>query len=114
MRQAGVIAAAGIVALQKMVNRLAEDHANARRLAYGLAQISGITIHPERFQTNIVMFESPDIIPGSEFVQRLDAQGVKVLHRGGRKMRAVTHRMVEAADVDEALKRIELVVKELG
>jgi len=114
MRQAGVIAAAGIVALQKMANRLAEDHATARRLAYGLAQVPGITIYPEKVQTNIVVFESPAIIPGSEFVQRVGTQGVRLLHRGGRRVRAVTHRMVGAADIDEALNRIELLVKELG
>jgi len=114
MRQAGVFAAAGIVALQKMVNRLEQDHVNARRLAYGLAQIPGISIHPEKFPSNIVIFESPPAIPGYAFVQRVDVQGVKVLYRGGRKVRAVTHRMVEAADVDGALNRIEFVVKELG
>lgn len=114
MRQAGVIAAAGIVALEKMVGRLMEDHANARRLAHGLAQIPGITINAEKIQTNIVIFESPSIISGTELAQRIDAQGVKLLPRGDRKIRAVTHRMVGAADVDEALNRIELVVKELG
>lgn len=114
MRQAGVIAAAGIVALEKMVSRLVEDHAHARRLAHGLAQIPGITINAEKIQTNIVIFESPSIISGTELAQRIDAQGVKLLPRGDRKIRAVTHRMVGTADVDEALNRIELVVKELG
>lgn len=112
MRQIGVIAAAGIVALQEMVNRLAEDHANAQHLAYGLARIPGINIHPEKVQTNIVVFELPTTIPGPKFVQRMDAQGVKLLSRGERKVRAVTHRMVGAKDIDEALNRIELLVKE--
>jgi len=71
MRQAGVIAAAGIVALEEMVDRLAEDHANAKRLAYGLANISGIAIQPERFQTNIVIFEPPTNIPVPEFIQQM-------------------------------------------
>jgi len=114
MRQAGVIAAAGMVALQKMINRLAEDHATALRLAYGLSQIPGIIINPEKVQTNIVMFESPSGILASELTQRMDAQGVGLLPRGGQRIRAVTHRMVGAADIDEALNRIELVVKELG
>lgn len=114
MRQAGIIAAAGIVALQKMVKRLEVDHTNAKRLAYGLAQIPGIVIDPNKIQTNIVMFESPGIISGPEFVQRMDAKDVRFLPRGGQKIRAVTHRMVETADIDEALNRIELVVKELG
>ena len=114
MRQVGIIAAAGIIALQKMVSRLADDHANARRLAYGLARIPGISVCPEKVQSNIVLFESPTTIPGAEFIQRMDAQGVRLLPRGERRVRAVTHRMVEASDIDEALNRIELLVKELG
>lgn len=114
MRQVGIIAAAGIVALQKMVSRLAEDHANAQHLAYGLARIPGISVRPEKVQSNIVLFESPTTIPGGEFIQRMDAQGVKLLHRGQRRVRAVTHRMIEASDIDEALNRIELLGKEAG
>ena len=112
MRQVGIIAAAGIIALQKMVSRLADDHANARHLAHGLARIPGISVRPEKVQSNIVLFESPTTIPGAEFIQRMDAQGVKLLHRGERRVRAVTHRMIEASDIDEALNRIELLAKE--
>ncbi len=112
MRQAGVIAAAGIVAIQKMVNRLAEDHATARRFADGLAGIPGISIHPEKVQTNIVNFESPPAMTGPEFIQQTTAQGVRVINRGGRMVRAVTHRMVSAADIDEALERIDSAVKQ--
>jgi len=114
MRQAGTIAAAGIVALQKMVNRLAEDHTTARRLASGLARIPGISIYPEKVQTNIVVFESPSTIPDTEFIQQTDAQGVKLGSRGGRRVRAVTHRMVSATEIDEALERIDQVVRQLG
>ena len=114
MRQAGVIAAAGIVAVQKMVSRLAEDHANARKLAEGLASIPGISIRPEKVQTNIVNFESPAAISGPEFIRRMDAQGVRVINRGGRQVRAVTNRMVSAADIDEALERIEQLARELS
>ena len=110
MRQAGVIAAAGIVALQTMVSRLAEDHANAKRLAHGLARIPGITVHPESIQTNIVMFEPPTTLTAPEFLQRMAAQGVKFTYPGGRRVRAVTHRMVGTGDIDEALNRIELVL----
>ena len=113
MRQAGIIAAAGIIALEDMVERLAEDHANARRLAQGLARIPSITVHPDRVQTNIVMLELPAGISTSDFIQRLGRQGVKVGSPGGQRVRAVTHRMVEAGDIDEALKRIELVVGEI-
>jgi threonine aldolase len=114
MRQVGIIAAAGIVALETTVNRLAEDHANARQLAHGLARIAGIDIKPERVQTNIVLFQAPAFSPTPEFVQRLNERGVKLLYRSGRWVRAVTHRMVSSADIDEALNRIELMVRELS
>jgi len=114
MRQAGVIAAAGIVALETMVSRLAEDHATARHLAQGLAGIPGINIKPEKVQTNIVMFQVPASIPTPEFVQRLDEVGVKLIHRSGRWVRAVTHHMVSTGDINEALNRIERLVKNLG
>ncbi|MBE9513794.1 MAG: low-specificity L-threonine aldolase [Dehalococcoidia bacterium] len=113
MRQAGIIAAAGIVALDDMIERLAEDHANARLLAQGLARIPAITVNPDRVRTNIVIFDLPASISTSEFIQRLGRQGVKVGSRGGQRVRAVTHRMVEAGDIQEALKRIELVVREM-
>ena len=114
MRQAGVLAAAGIVALQKMVSRLAEDHANAHRLAGGLARIPGVSIQPERVQSNIVTFDFPSSISKPEFMPGMEARGVRVLYRGGRRIRAVTHRLVSAADIDEALTRIEQLVKELS
>ena len=114
MRQAGVIAAAGIVALQTMVSRLEEDHSNARHLAHGLARIPGITVLREEVQTNIVLFESSSVVSGPEFMRQVGARGVKFAYRGGRKFRAVTHRMVSVADIDEALNRIELCVREMG
>jgi threonine aldolase len=113
MRQAGIIAAAGIAALETMIDRLAEDHATARHLALGLARIPGIDITPERIQTNIVMFQAPTLVPTPELIQRLDERGVKLIHRGGRWVRAVTHRLISTADIDEALSRIELLVREL-
>jgi threonine aldolase len=111
MRQAGIIAAAGIVALEKMVERLAEDHANARRLAEGLAQIPGFTVNPEKNPTNIVIFESPQSMSGPGFIDSLNKQGVKMLNRGGHKVRAVTHCMITTKDIDETLERIRRVVK---
>jgi threonine aldolase len=114
MRQAGIIAAAGIVTLETMIDRLSEDHATAQQLAQGLALIPGIGIKPEEIQTNIVMFQAPASVPAPEFIKRLDERGVKLIHRGGSWVRAVTHRMVSTADIDDALNRIELVVRELG
>ncbi|MFW6102405.1 MAG: low-specificity L-threonine aldolase [Chloroflexota bacterium] len=113
MRQAGIIAAAGIVALETMVDRLAEDHANARRLAEGLANIKGITLARDDIPTNIVMFHvSPPLFP-VEFIEALDRAGVKIGLRDGRPFRAVTHRMVSSSDIDEALARIETVCRRL-
>lgn len=110
MRQAGVIAAAGIVAIEKMVDRLAEDHANARRLVAGLAQIPGFSVNLEKVPTNIVNFEFPPEI--SDFVIKIGERGVKFLSRSGRSVRAVTNRMVGAEDIEEALGRINRLVKE--
>jgi len=110
MRQAGIIAAAGIVAIEKMVDRLAEDHANAKRFAAGLAQIPGFSVSPEKVQTNIVNFEFPQKV--GDFVVKIGERGVKFLSRGGRSVRAVTNRMVSAEDIEEALKRINRLVKE--
>ncbi|MDD5081805.1 MAG: low-specificity L-threonine aldolase [Dehalococcoidales bacterium] len=111
MRQAGNIAAAGIIALQKMIDRLAEDHANARRLAYGLANIPRIVISPERIQTNIVVFEPAPGLSAPDFVQTMNTQGVQFSYPGGRRVRAVTNRMVSAADIEEALNRVDLALK---
>ena len=111
MRQAGVIAAAGIVALEKMVSRLAEDHANAGKLAQGLACIPGIIIHPEKVKTNILLFDTVESISTPEFVRKIGSVGVKMMYRGGQSVRAVTNRMVSTADIDEALSRIELILK---
>ncbi len=109
MRQAGVIAAAGIVALETMVDRLAEDHANARRLAQGLIDIKGITLAQDDIPTNIVMFHLSPELSTVEFVEGVDRAGVKIGFRDGGPFRAVTNRMVSSSDVDEALTRIEAV-----
>jgi len=104
MRQAGVIAAAGIVALEEMVDRLAEDHANARRLAEGLANLPGIEIDPTTVQTDIVIFtlNHPTLTPEG-LAARLKAQGVWLLPIGGPRLRAVTHYGITAKDIDAAL-----------
>jgi threonine aldolase len=107
MRQAGVIAAAGIVALETMISRLAEDHATARRLAEGLNLMAGIKVSLEKVQTNIVYFDLADKIPVTEFIGKLASNCVKLSHFGGQRFRAVTHRMLTAADIDEALTRID-------
>jgi len=113
MRQAGVIAAAGIVALETMVDRLAEDHVNAKRLAQGLAGIKGIILAQHEIHTNIVMFHLSRELSVVEFVEGLERAGVKVGWGNGCPFRAVTHRMVSSSDIDEALTRIEGVCRRL-
>ncbi len=113
MRQAGVIAAAGIVALETMVDRLADDHANARRLARGLAGIKGIRLTAENVPTNIVMFGLSPGLAADDFVRRLEETGVRVIALGDDMVRAVTHSMVSSSDVDEALTRIAAVCRRL-
>jgi threonine aldolase len=100
MRQSGVIAAAGIYALENNVERLADDHERARRLAEGLAEIPGIDIDPERVETNIVIFEVPD---AHGFVGALGSQGVRMGALDARRVRAVTHLDVEDAGIEHAL-----------
>jgi len=113
MRQAGIIAAAGIVALETMIDRLAEDHANARRLAEGLANIKVITLAQDEIPTNIVMFNLSPELSIADFFKGLEREGVKVGLRDGHPFRAVTHRMVSSSDIDEALTRIETVCRRL-
>ena len=113
MRQVGVIAAAGIVALETMIDRLAEDHANARRLADGLMRIPGIKLGQEKVMTNIVMFDLAPSFSSSQFISKLTASGVKILSRGNNSFRAVTHRMANADDIDFALNQIDEVCREL-
>jgi len=107
MRQVGVLAAAGLVALEKMTARLAEDHANAQVLARGLAEMGGIKIDPERVQTNIVVFD----ITGAgrttaEFSAKLRHRGVLANGINPREMRMVTHKDVSRHDTETALEAI--------
>ncbi len=104
MRQAGIIAAAGIVALNEMVDRLADDHAHAKALAEGLATIDGLRIDPDRVTTNIVYFRvSKPGLDARTLVGRLDDNGVRVLATAADQMRAVLNYHVSATDVDRAL-----------
>ena len=104
MRQAGVLAAAGIVALNEMVDRLAEDHANAARLAKGLAALPGLELDPGRFKTNIVYFDvTKPGLRAAELVAALQKEGVRMLAAGPRTLRAVTHYEVAAGGIDYAL-----------
>ncbi|HLT19878.1 MAG TPA: GntG family PLP-dependent aldolase [Thermomicrobiales bacterium] len=110
MRQAGIIAAAGIYALEHHVDRLAEDHANAKKLAKGLAEIPGIEIDPDDIETNIVFFDVSET--GRSAAEINDATTAKGVRMGGRgtRIRAVTHLDITSDDIDRALETIYDVV----
>ncbi|HWO02353.1 MAG TPA: GntG family PLP-dependent aldolase [Blastocatellia bacterium] len=104
MRQVGVLAAAGLVALEKMTSRLEEDHANAQLLGKGLAEIEGVEIDPERVQTNIVVFDiSGTGQTTAEFTAKLKERGVLASGISAREIRMVTHKDVSRADCETAL-----------
>jgi threonine aldolase len=101
MRQAGIVAAGALWALEHHVDRLAEDHANARALAGGLAGLPGVTLDPCAVETNIVVFRLPDAV---RFCAMLEAEhGVRMGALGPDLVRAVTHLDVDAAGVRRAL-----------
>lgn len=106
MRQAGVLAAAGIVALEQMTGRLVEDHTRAARLAEGLASIAGIMVEQKQRATNMVFIQLSDEIPldTREIVLRLKELGVLVGAVGSRRFRLVTHYWVDDKAVERAVK----------
>ena len=103
MRQVGVLAAAGIVALEQMIDRLAEDHANARRLAGGVAALPRIRLDLARVQTNIVLFSVDRPGGVEELVAGSAARKIKIHAVGPASIRCVTHKDVDEADIDRAL-----------
>lgn len=104
MRQAGVLAAAGLIALEEMPKRLGEDHANARLLAEGLSRVPGIAIDASRVQTNIVIFDvSGAGLTGSGFSAGLQERGVLANNVNDREMRMVTHYDASRAQCLQAL-----------
>jgi threonine aldolase len=107
MRQAGVLAAAGIYALENMVARLAEDHANAQVAAAGLAELPGVELAPAP-QTNLIFFTVAGWELGN-LVSRLEEAGVRCFDEGGR-IRWVTHYGIERRDIEEALVRLRSVL----
>ncbi len=103
MRQAGILAAAGIVALETMIDRLAEDHANAKYLAECLADVPGIRLDPAVIKTNILFFDiDSNALTAPQLAERLAREGVLVQVANAKRMRAVTHYGIERADVQAA------------
>ena len=108
MRQAGGIAAAGIVALQSMIARLADDHASAKRLAHGLAKIDASLVDPNDIETNIVKVELPkNGDTALQWSQALERNGVRVSPCERYALRFVTHRHIEERDIDETINAFE-------
>jgi threonine aldolase len=103
MRQAGVIAAAGVYALEQMVDRLQQDHDNAKVLARGLAEVPVVDLDPETVDTNIVISNVADAVG---FARALKREGVLCTLPGPGRVRMVTHFGIDRADIDEALERI--------
>jgi threonine aldolase len=113
MRQAGILAAAGLVALDNMVDRLAEDHKRASDLANGLAKMEGIHFEMGMPQTNMV-FPSLNInikLNAAELAKKLSAESVKVSAVAERRLRLVTHAWVDDASVEQTLQAFEKVLK---
>ena len=109
LRQAGIVAAGGLYALDHHVDRLAEDHANARTLAAGLAEIDGVAIDADAVDTNIVIF---DVADSATLVARLAVAGVEMSRFGPTRVRAVTHLDVDADGIDRALVAVRDALRE--
>lgn len=109
MRQLGFLAAPGIVALETMIERLADDHRRARRLAEGLAALPGVQLDLASVQTNIVYLTS-SALPAAEVVERVGLEGIACLVLDGR-IRLVTHHDIEDADIDQAIAAFRKVLE---
>jgi threonine aldolase len=110
MRQAGVLAAAGLIALEESPKGLPDDHANAKRLAEGLAELPGVKIDPEKVVTNIVIFDVADSGQTADAIcLQLREQGV-LMSGFGAAIRAVTHYDVSGADIETALRELRSVL----
>ena len=114
MRQAGILAAAGLLSLERMVDRLADDHRNARRLAEALAGLPGIRIDLARVQTNIVIFHVDRPGGAAELVEGGRARKVKMGAFSPTGIRCVTHKDVDAEDIDRAIDAVREIVRDWG
>ncbi|HEY9881932.1 MAG TPA: low-specificity L-threonine aldolase [Leptolyngbyaceae cyanobacterium] len=113
MRQAGILAAAGLIALKEMTQRLYEDHTNAQHLARGLAEIPGIVIDPSVVQTNMVFFSLDETVPlqPQDLITKLrDQYSIQLGIYGGRKFRAVTHYWIQPVHIDALLTSLREVL----
>lgn len=112
MRQAGVLAAAGLIALETMSQRLDEDHIQAQRLAQGLAQIPGVRVDPAQVQTNMVFFDLSAAVhlSPSEIIEQIQARyGIRIGLYAGHTFRAVTHYWIKPHHVDTLIEAVKAV-----
>ncbi|RNB84652.1 aminotransferase class I/II-fold pyridoxal phosphate-dependent enzyme [Brevibacillus fluminis] len=112
MRQTGMIASSALFALEHNINRLEQDHHNARRLANGLAYIPGLVINPDAVETNIVFFECQPGLDEAKFYERCLEKGLRFSHLY-RRLRAVTHLDVTQTDIDHAIGIAKEVCEEM-
>jgi threonine aldolase len=110
MRQSGVVAAAGIVALETMIDRLREDHAHARLLAEGFQQVDSSLVEASAIETNIVRVDiAASGRSANQWVTDLDAEGVATAGYGRSQLRFVTHRHIGRAEVERAIAAVRRV-----
>jgi threonine aldolase len=110
MRQVGIIAAAGIYALDHHLERLKEDHQNAKRLAVGLKEFKGVSIDPKHVETNIVIFDVADTgVTASQVAEAMKKEAVLIHAFGKTQIRLVTHLDVSGEDIERALRAFEKV-----
>jgi threonine aldolase len=115
MRQAGIIAAAGIIAIEKMVDRLKDDHANAKMLAKGLAKIEGISLDPTQVQTNIVAYDVTELgTNAADWVAKMNDFGVKAGAVESGRVRMVTHRGIEREDIEYTVSVAEKITTQFN
>jgi threonine aldolase len=111
MRQAGILAAAGLLSLNLAESQLLEDHKNAKLLAEGIAQINGLTIDEKKVQTNIIYFglNSPKLT-GSQLVSKMDNRGIKFFEISSNRFRLVTHYGITRDDIEKTLEVLDKMV----
>lgn len=112
MRQAGILAAAGLHALDHHVERLAEDHANAKRLAEAIAEIPELSVDPGLVETNMVFFEVEEGLDATKLCAALKERDITMGAMGERRIRAVTHLDVDVAGIDYAVKGLREILKD--
>jgi threonine aldolase len=113
MRQTGIIAAAGIVALKEMISRLKEDHDNAKRLADEISLIPGLSIEAQAVKTNIIYFDLvSERLTSDEFIKKAGARGLRFLPTGPSRFRMVTHYGIVPEDITDALEILSSVMED--